>query len=495
MGVLDAIRRSMKLTSMCSDGAEFAKGLKADGTPHKFSNTQLMLPDDVAAQVKVFALSIPDGLIGPDGRQDDVHITSKYGIHSNDAGVIRQLVETFGPVKATLGKTSLFKNEDADVLKIDCKGKDLFKLNALLSDNLECTDKHPEYMPHCTIAYLLPGQGDAYAGDDRFDGIEVELTSLVFCPVEGEDTAIEIASYAYAEKSHDALRRTLRLLSQRFVGGGGKRRVAAHVERYATKMLKANPDVDSESRDDHGRWTSGGGSAGAASDSGGEKTGDAKPSGDAAKPHEAFAADTTEDDRAEHWQAATAVFGEKISDATTAMSSELFASMRDEIHYDTGLAYEEQVAKIDDDAATAKTAIGDAVDEHVQAFKEQIETKYGAELEGHDESFETIAEKMKDQFNDSIDLYADTAKGVLEYQDMQAEDGLWDNQVANMERGIDKVSSMEDNLQELSEKLNQSAAKDFDTIISEHEDFRADNEEEKPDEHAAAKNSLKVINS
>lgn len=129
----------------------------------KFSSTQVNLPEQAAPTVRAFGAKIPDDKLADGGRETEPHITLKYGLHGEDPGEVDNILAGKGPITVKLGRTSIFKTPDADVLKIDVESPDLHKLNGEVA-TLPNTDKHPEYQPHVTIAYLKPGEGKLYVG-------------------------------------------------------------------------------------------------------------------------------------------------------------------------------------------------------------------------------------------------------------------------------------------------------------------------------------------
>lgn len=95
------------------------------------------------------------------GIENEPHITIKYGLHDQKFAPILSKVK-FKPIEFKLTQISLFENEKFDVLKFDVQSKQLHELNRIISDNFECTDTYPNYHPHSTIAYILPGKGNFY---------------------------------------------------------------------------------------------------------------------------------------------------------------------------------------------------------------------------------------------------------------------------------------------------------------------------------------------
>src|SRR4051812_32863703 len=87
---------------------------------HEFSSTQVNITGQAADLMRKLGKSIPDRDIGPEGRESEPHITVKFGLHfQTPTERMRNALKGFGPVSLTLGKTSLFRNDDADVLKVD----------------------------------------------------------------------------------------------------------------------------------------------------------------------------------------------------------------------------------------------------------------------------------------------------------------------------------------------------------------------------------------
>ncbi len=173
--------------SVTATAVEKAAGTVAD--PKKFSSTQVNLPPDVASRVLEMGKAIPDGDLASDGRESEPHATVKYGLHTEDPNEVRRVIGSFGPIRAKLGKVSLFPAKEAsaqrggeqyDVVKIDVDSEDLKRLNKLISDNLECTDTHPVYHPHCTICYTKAGRGEKHVGADLSHLPEMAFNELVF---------------------------------------------------------------------------------------------------------------------------------------------------------------------------------------------------------------------------------------------------------------------------------------------------------------------------
>lgn len=127
------------------------------------------------------------------GREDETHVTIKYGIHSKDPADVENVTKGFGSFLVELGKVSKFEKAGKyDVIKLAVNGKKLRELNAKVSASLECTDTYKEYNPHITIAYVKPGSCDHLLDTDVFKDLKIKATELIFS-IAGADNKVPIA--------------------------------------------------------------------------------------------------------------------------------------------------------------------------------------------------------------------------------------------------------------------------------------------------------------
>jgi 2'-5' RNA ligase len=161
---------------------------------HRYATTQLDLTGDVADEIIAFGESIPDAHLEAGGREDSPHVTIKYGLHADSADELKELLKGVKPFQITLGKTAVFEGEEFDVVFVEAKGAALRRLNKKIADALEHTDTHPEYRPHATVAYVAPGQGELYSGDDFLQGTKVQVEAVTFCNKSGKRTVIKLAA-------------------------------------------------------------------------------------------------------------------------------------------------------------------------------------------------------------------------------------------------------------------------------------------------------------
>jgi len=127
------------------------------------------------------------------GLETEPHLTVLYGLHSdvNDEDVLN----VFKGVKSSdiqldiLG-IDIFENKQFDVVKMNVKSETLNHLNAELR-KLPHTSDYPDYKPHITIAYLLPGMGKKYIEPDyKFKFNQVK--KVIYSKANGQKIEMEI---------------------------------------------------------------------------------------------------------------------------------------------------------------------------------------------------------------------------------------------------------------------------------------------------------------
>jgi 2'-5' RNA ligase len=148
---------------------------------HDFSSTQVPIQGRASEIARKMQNQIQPSDLGPEGKENEHHVTVKYGIaFQTPTQRMRQALRQFGPVQATLGKTSIFENPDADVLKVDVHSPDLNRLHKAISKLAPTKDTHPVYQPHLTLAYLKPGKGKKYVGDSSLEGHQLTFSHVQF---------------------------------------------------------------------------------------------------------------------------------------------------------------------------------------------------------------------------------------------------------------------------------------------------------------------------
>lgn len=165
-----------------------------------FSSLQVNLPKGISDEIFAWGESnISDEEIFIDvnnmhfGREDEIHVTILYGIHTESPQVIEKLFANKAAFAITLGKIGVFTNKDAfDVVKVDVKSKDLIDLNQIISDSLDYTNKYMVYHPHVTIAYVCKGKGWKHSGKTPFENRTVLVDRVTFSSRNGQKTIIPL---------------------------------------------------------------------------------------------------------------------------------------------------------------------------------------------------------------------------------------------------------------------------------------------------------------
>lgn len=177
---------------------------------HSYASTQVELSPTIAEKMRAFTNAIPTTSLAPDGIETDAHVTVKYGLHTNNADDVRDVIADVGPAFVTLGPLGVFTADDYDVLYVTVTSPDLVAMNARLSAALPVTDTHPTYQPHATLAYLKSGHGGQYAGRTDFAGLTDTITSMRYSTPDDVITDIELPSLsstlrAYADVEQEML--------------------------------------------------------------------------------------------------------------------------------------------------------------------------------------------------------------------------------------------------------------------------------------------------
>lgn len=191
-------RRSLReILGGAPKAANPATSFKAS-PPFKYSSAMVEIPSDIGASMIAFARVIPDEELAADGRENEPHVTIKYGIVSEDATFLHLLIEEFKvkPITAVMGKTAVFSNaEGDDILHVEVHSPDLIALNRLICDHLEVVNNYASYVPHATLAYLKPQAGAKYADNDFLAGATFTVSEIVFSDTKNNLTRIPLLAH------------------------------------------------------------------------------------------------------------------------------------------------------------------------------------------------------------------------------------------------------------------------------------------------------------
>jgi broad specificity phosphatase PhoE/2'-5' RNA ligase len=182
---------------------------KAPGTKDfDFSSVQIPISDPLVDEILEWSsknISEEDLYKEGDeyGREDYLHITVFYGIHSENPNEAIKLLSKEKSFKIKLDKISFFESDEQpyDVLKIDIKSSDLLRINEFLRKNIkESTVTFQDYKPHLTLAYLKKGLGKKFDGNADLKGKEFEVEVLEFSSKKREIGGIPIKLLSISNK-------------------------------------------------------------------------------------------------------------------------------------------------------------------------------------------------------------------------------------------------------------------------------------------------------
>lgn len=160
---------------------------------YEYSSVHVNLPNDLANDIitwgkkqildrELFIAPLDPGL----GREDDIHITVLYGLHTDNKNQVEKLLQNESKPKVRLGKVELFTNSNSyDVVVVHVISHDLRRMNRILKENVKYTNKYSSYKPHATIAFIKKDKGWKYRGVDKWEGIEFLCNDLIFSPTKG----------------------------------------------------------------------------------------------------------------------------------------------------------------------------------------------------------------------------------------------------------------------------------------------------------------------
>lgn len=168
---------------------------------YEYSCVMVLLPDNLAQEIMSFGKkNIPNDNVFDEkdkdgrpkyGRENQMHVTVKYGLLTSEVDDIKKVVGNFGKIEVTLGKISKFTSKDKyDVVKIEVISPDLIRLNKALN-RLENNDEYKDYKAHVTLSYVNKGSCKELVGNREFEGRKFVLDEVQFSPAQGEKTKIK----------------------------------------------------------------------------------------------------------------------------------------------------------------------------------------------------------------------------------------------------------------------------------------------------------------
>lgn len=160
---------------------------------HEYGCVMLFLPISKEWWSKITSDIDKDDIYEVEGERDygiqshkEAHVTILYGIHTDVPDEeVEALIDKMTAPEVTLGKISIFENDEFDVVKFDVTGKDLHTMNKMFTE-LPHTNNYPDYHPHTTISYVKSGTGNKYVKDlSKDDTLSVKPNKIVYSKADG----------------------------------------------------------------------------------------------------------------------------------------------------------------------------------------------------------------------------------------------------------------------------------------------------------------------
>src|SRR5579863_5297651 len=186
--------------AQAGQGADIEKTAK--GGPHKASTAMIMLPSGAATKMMEVAMQIPDEELGTDGREDEPHITIKYGV-KDDAELLKNAIANVKPFNVTLGKTHVFEvsessNGQAPIV-VEVHAPELAELHDTVNRIMGTRPDDFDYKPHVTLAYVRANVAAKYRGLNWCEGISFQVNGVTLSTKGGSKVPVpftKMAAYA-----------------------------------------------------------------------------------------------------------------------------------------------------------------------------------------------------------------------------------------------------------------------------------------------------------
>lgn len=179
---------------------QFRKFVEMQNVKYDYSSVHIDVPNPLADDLitwgkkKIKDTDIFVSQTDPSfGREDEMHVTILYGIHSDSSEEVNKYISSKKPITVKLGEVDVFTNpEKFDVVVIKVVSDELSALNAKLTDKVEFTNKYKEYKPHITLAYVKKGKGWKYHGIDQWKDEKFTTDYVVFSSKSGIKEKIKL---------------------------------------------------------------------------------------------------------------------------------------------------------------------------------------------------------------------------------------------------------------------------------------------------------------
>jgi 2'-5' RNA ligase len=171
----------------------------------KVACAMIVLPETVAAEVlKINAAMIADADLAGKGREDQPHITVKYGVREDLGQTAEALVE-FYPFEVTLGKTKIFEpsanSKGAAVVVVEVIAPILQQLHDKVNDCIGLRHDGTDYVPHVTLAYVSAEEAEKYDGRTDLEGVKFTASAVTIKRVGKKEWTFDLGGSRLVSKA------------------------------------------------------------------------------------------------------------------------------------------------------------------------------------------------------------------------------------------------------------------------------------------------------
>lgn len=162
---------------------------------YSYGCVMVRLPELLAEEIRSYGASIPSQYLktgnedAPSGLSKEIHTTVKYGLMEEDPVRVAEVIAGTEPIVVTLGRASIFHNENQAVLKLGIESPGLRALHNKLCSNLRHVNTYRDFRGHVTVSYLIKREDDPYYYrafySDEFEGMEFIADRVVFSTAGG----------------------------------------------------------------------------------------------------------------------------------------------------------------------------------------------------------------------------------------------------------------------------------------------------------------------
>jgi 2'-5' RNA ligase len=170
---------------------------EAKGGPGKKKNAYVIieLPSSAAAKVVEAGHTIPDEELGGDGREEDSHITVKFGVRE-EADTLATTLEGVTPFSVRLGKLHVFVPSESSgsqaPVVAEAIAPQLKELHDKIAETMGARPDDFPYKSHVTLAYVNPKFAQKYEGSDLVEGITFQVNEVTLSKRDGTRDRVKL---------------------------------------------------------------------------------------------------------------------------------------------------------------------------------------------------------------------------------------------------------------------------------------------------------------